>query len=106
MDSRNAMLSKIWGKTPGIYFHVSFAAVRWFFICVAMIIAALICTVDISLNAGPKEFPFFIDGKKIIFLSYEPKSMEEARTILALYRHKFQDGDRVAPPADVIPENK
>ncbi len=38
----------------------------------------------------------FIDGKKIIFQNYEPRSIREAREILAKYEHHFKDGDFVA----------
>lgn len=106
MNGRNEMLGKIWHKTPGIYLHISYERIGWLIFCLALLVAAVICTVDIRFNAGPKEYPFFIDNKKIIFMSYEPKSMEEARRILALYKHKFQVGDRIAPLADLIPEKK
>lgn len=92
------MLKKICDRTPGFYFHVSYKALGWM-IAFALIIAVLcVQSVHISLNPPPKEFPMFIDDKKIVFLGYEPRSVAEAQEIMARFRHNFKDGDRIAVP--------
>lgn len=95
---RNEMINKIFDRTPGIYLHISFKALG--FILVIFLIFTFLCvrTVHISLNPPPAEYPFFIDGKKIVFMGHEPSSMAEAREILAYYKKYIKDGDRVAVP--------
>jgi hypothetical protein len=95
---RTEIINKIFDRTPGIYLHISFKAMGFFL--ALLLIVAVICirTVHISFNPPPAEYPFFIDGKKIVFLGREPSSMAEARDILASYKTYIKDGARVAVP--------
>jgi len=95
MFNRNEMITKIFHKTPGLYFHVSFQAMAGIGFFIIFVFVLLVNTVKITFNPPPAEYPAYIDGKKIVFMGYEPKSVAEARKILAGYNHKFKDGDRV-----------
>lgn len=94
----NGMLGKILTRKPGLYFYVSYSTLGWFVAFVLIIGVLCIQSVNISLNHGPKEYPMFLDGKKLVFIGREPQSVTEAREILAGYDHKFIDGDRVLVP--------
>lgn len=97
MKRRDKMLNMILDGKPGIYFHVSFPAMAWFVAAALIVVALCVHTVAITINPSPvSEYPMFIDGKKIIFQNYEPRSIREAREILAKYEHHFKDGDFVA----------
>lgn len=100
MSSRNEMITKLFTKTPGIYFHITHQTAAWIGLFIIFVFVLLVNTVHITLNPPPAEYPTYIDGKKIVFMGYEPQSVAEAREILARYNHKFKDGDRVAVNAD------
>lgn len=97
---RNEMLTKLFYRTPGIYLHISFKTLG--FILAIFLIFTFLCirTVHIEFNKPPTEYPFFIDGKKIVFMGREPASMAEARDILAYYKTYIKDGARVAVPEE------
>jgi len=96
--SRSIMLKKIYERTPGIYLHISFSALFW--ICAFILVFAVVCvqSVHVTLNPPTKEYPMFIDGKKIVFLGREPQSVTEAREILARFDRKIDDGHRILVP--------
>lgn len=97
---RNEMLTKLFYHTSGIYLHISFKTLG-FIISIFLIIAFLcIRTVHIEFNKPPQGYPFFIDGKKIVFLGREPASMAEARDILASYKTYIKDGAYVVVPEE------
>lgn|SRR5574343_1276091 len=100
MLPKDTMIGKIINRTPGIYLHISFKTFFSILFFTLIIVIVFIRSVHISLNPGPKEYPIFLDGKKIVFLGREPQSVTEARAILANYDHKFIDGDRVLVPED------
>jgi hypothetical protein len=91
----NKMLEKILKRSPGIYLHISFAACGWFLAFILIFVVICIHTVKIQINPWPSEYPMFIDGKKIIFMGREPRSIEEARMILSGFRYKVSDGEKV-----------
>lgn len=91
--SRNGMIGKIMDRTPGIYLHITFRAMGYMIAIVLFIAFLLIRTVEVRLNPGPAEYPMFVDGKKIVFTGAEPRSVAEARRIMATYSRKINDGD-------------
>jgi hypothetical protein len=99
--TRDGMIGKILNRDPGIYFHISFSMFWWLLLLATISMFALIYTIDVRVNGGPVEHPMFIDGKMIVFIGAEPKSVAEAREIMARFKHKIQDGERVAVPVNV-----
>jgi len=98
--NKNEMITKIFTKTPGIYLHISFQVLAGICLFAIFIFVLLVNTVQITVNPLPAEYPTYIDGKKIVFIGREPRSIAEARKIMAQYSHKFKDGDRVAVSED------
>jgi hypothetical protein len=95
---RNEMLTKVFYRTPGIYLHITFKKMGYVLAFIIVIAVLCVRTVHISLNPPPAEYPFFIDGKKIVFMGREPSSVAEARDILASYKTYIKDGDHVVVP--------
>lgn len=98
LKKRDKMMSLIFDRTPGIYFHVSFSVAGWLILLTLVIVVLCVQSVRITINPGPVEYPMFIDNKKIVFLGREPQSVQEARAIMATFNHHIDDGGRVAVP--------
>ena len=93
--SRTGMIGHILNREPGIYIHMTFGALRWIIVFVLIIAALCVHTIRININPAVPEYPMTVDNMKITFMGREPKSMMEARQILARLDRKAKDGDKV-----------